>query len=692
MVPLPYWWQLFKSLWPCNLNDQMLAQPWIKKDEHAFFFSRSAWSIQAIVYWWETILDRSHPTVWIPDYFCNQSLIPLRRTSANILFYPIDFDLNPNWEFCTRLAQNAPPDIFLLVHYFGKQANAKLAKQFCKNHHALLIEDAAHVLQPLSGIGDHGEFVLYSPHKLLAIPDGALCLMRNSSYHYVEKSKEHAIDIMNSVQQKMGTQQLFPFKWLIKRLIQKTIPHFLYRKKTHDFHHQSVESSLGVSAQSNYSKKLLKTNLRQLNDIAEKRKNHEAAWQFILAQHQDIDLFHAESVNPYLAIFQGTDANKLQFVYSELQKQNWPVSTWPDLPPEINDKNDSLPAQTLRNTLFTLPVHHSLTLHQLTKDYYFKQKKTFNDHYQIQYDVSQAEWELFFNQVKQSNLLQSWNYGEAKNRTEGFHVQRVLIKKNNVVIGLCQLLQKSISMLGSIVRINRGPIWLDGPESADDLFMVYQLIAKIHGLKKRKILLIAPELTEMVQNKIILHAAGYKSRRAFAWQSSWVDLSQSIETLRNLLDGKWRNQLKLAEKENLIYQISTSEKHFSDLLSQYVEFQEKKCFSGIPVSLLKTLYESDLHHENVFIVQITQNEVVIAGAIIIRHGNACTYTVGWTSEMGRKKCAMNFLLWNVLITIKEKGVHWFDLGGFDDKNNPSIAKFKRGLKGSDYSLVGEYYL
>jgi hypothetical protein len=43
---------------------------------------------------------------------------------------------------------------------------------------AWLIEDAVHALRPVRGIGASGDFVLYSPHKHLPIPDGAVLVVR----------------------------------------------------------------------------------------------------------------------------------------------------------------------------------------------------------------------------------------------------------------------------------------------------------------------------------------------------------------------------------------------------------------------------------------------------------------------------------------------------------------------------------
>ena len=57
--------------------------------------------------------------VWIPDYFCNSSLRPLRAFNVKLVFYPVNQKLEPDYKACRNLAENNPPDLFILVHYFG---------------------------------------------------------------------------------------------------------------------------------------------------------------------------------------------------------------------------------------------------------------------------------------------------------------------------------------------------------------------------------------------------------------------------------------------------------------------------------------------------------------------------------------------------------------------------------------------
>ena len=96
-----------------------------------------------------------------------------------MIFYPINHNLEPDHKTCRDLAKVYPTDLFVLVHYFGCPTFAAPTKDFCAKQHAWLLEDAAHVLRPISGVGKYGDFIIYSPHKLLPIPDGAVLIIRS---------------------------------------------------------------------------------------------------------------------------------------------------------------------------------------------------------------------------------------------------------------------------------------------------------------------------------------------------------------------------------------------------------------------------------------------------------------------------------------------------------------------------------
>ena len=183
LAPLPSWPDLLRAtvrLTPRAEQLEQMAKPWNLPGETVGWLSRSAWSLALIAIWRQRQTKSSPLVAWIPDFFCNSSLAPLRAMGAALRFYPLDADMKPDFDMCRSLAASESPDLFVLVHYWGRPYADEVARDFCAAQGAWFIEDAAHVLCPTGDIGSWGDFVLYSPHKHLPIPDGAVLVARRS--------------------------------------------------------------------------------------------------------------------------------------------------------------------------------------------------------------------------------------------------------------------------------------------------------------------------------------------------------------------------------------------------------------------------------------------------------------------------------------------------------------------------------
>ena len=129
----------------------------------------------------DSVADKSNDRVvfWLPDYFCNETLYCFRRDWMDIVYYPIDIALDPDWETVRAMIKDeeqANPDIILMAHYFGVYHDIAKMRDLANNAGAVLIEDCAHCLypHPLGQIGAKGDYVIYSQHKQLPISDGAV--------------------------------------------------------------------------------------------------------------------------------------------------------------------------------------------------------------------------------------------------------------------------------------------------------------------------------------------------------------------------------------------------------------------------------------------------------------------------------------------------------------------------------------
>lgn len=368
-APIPEWGHIAKAIKNKQLSNEKLAEMWLLNNEKSYWLSRSAWSLYVIVKFRILINPENQVKVWVPGYFCDESLVAIRSLPIKLYFYPILSNGKPDFKECNKILRNCNPDIILFVHYFGEGLLSEEFYNLAQKNNAWLVEDAVHCLKPSREIGNQGDFVIYSPHKLLAIPDGGLLVIREQGPSNITNKLLEEFnfnEVYNSVIKMSHFSKLFAYKWLVKRLIQKLGFHASHKKiifnsenKIKDFH------QLPHPKMSKLSKKLL-SNITDLDKESENRKNNQKEWNSILTKNNILgdylNMFSShESYVPYNAIFVASDTKMAEFIFNSLQKSKIPVSTWPDLPTEVvKDPKMHRVAIEMRATRFFLPIHCSI--------------------------------------------------------------------------------------------------------------------------------------------------------------------------------------------------------------------------------------------------------------------------------------------------------------------------------------------
>ena len=349
-------------------GDGELAAPWRREGERAYLLSRSAWAMQAIALWWQRHRDAA-PCFWLPDYFCNQSVAPLRETEAELAFYPVGTDLNPSWADCRASAEAARPDLFVLVHYFGIPGDAARARQFCSETGALLIEDAAHAPLPSPGIGEAGDFTFYSPPKLAAVPDGSVLLMRGD---------DAAQDLMASVVSEMAARAASAGLWLAKQAIRKIVPAALLPDPSSYGVRAFDDDTVGVIAPTPGLSGAGRSGLARLPRglaaiTARRNENATRVGEVLVRDKSWRPIFAATDVNvPYRLVMRCDDEATAAQRFDAYRRRGCPVESWPDLAPEVAAEPDRHAAAIrLRQTLLLFPVHQSIKIDELIRRCWF---------------------------------------------------------------------------------------------------------------------------------------------------------------------------------------------------------------------------------------------------------------------------------------------------------------------------------
>jgi lipid II:glycine glycyltransferase (peptidoglycan interpeptide bridge formation enzyme) len=292
--------------------------------------------------------------------------------------------------------------------------------------------------------------------------------------------------------------------------------------------------------------------------------------------------------------------------------------------------------------------------------------------------------------AEQSNLLQSWNYGEAKKEMEGWKLKRGIFFRKGEPVAMVQMLQKRIGLLMLVSRINRGPLFLVNDFTVTEKMEVINYLSPFGNIGRLRVLFFAPELRLSGASLSNLYYAGFRKFSARFWESVWVNLNTDLETLRKKMDSKWRNMLNYSEKAGLTVEHDSGPGMFEWMLDQYSNVMEENGFKGPSEEFIRSLHRQANGRNSVIVLRAIKNEMPVAGVCLAIHGAGATYLLGFNSQEGRNLKANQYLLWQAILYLKENKIKWFDLGGIDLVNTPGITQFKLGLNGERYENSGDF--
>jgi hypothetical protein len=362
-TPSPRWSDLLLAI--NGPAPDCLGRPWAQAGEAHRWYARGTWALGALAGWHAAQNAKKAggrpAAVWLPDYFCNQSTFALRTGGAEISFYPVTPTLEPNWTACRNMLALGPCDMFVLVHYFGHAGNVATAQSFCRETGATLVEDAAHVLAPHGAIASGAGFTFYSPHKMLAVPDGAILVGTGAGATAGFFESPPAV----------APAAPMPWAWLAKRAAQKLLPKAALRARNRrlpDFDTDPAYQPLAAETKASAAAcRLLAATGADLDGIAQARKLNAATWREIAGSGVlgDCRAFltpEAEGPAPYRFVLACATHDQAATTYVRLRGAGCPVESWPDLAPEVlADPARFATALMLRRTLLMLPVHQSMT-------------------------------------------------------------------------------------------------------------------------------------------------------------------------------------------------------------------------------------------------------------------------------------------------------------------------------------------
>lgn len=277
-----------------------------------------------------------------------------------------------------------------------------------------------------------------------------------------------------------------------------------------------------------------------------------------------------------------------------------------------------------------------------------------------------AEWNDFIAKEPAFGLLQSWEWGEFKEKL-GWKAFRIAIEQKGEIIAGAQLLIKSfIPGLASFAYIPRGPVgnWLN-PEIAPRLFSEIHRVA----LRYKAIFLkIEPPLINDRGIDRILRRFNFRSSASTNQPRATIilDLKMDLNDILIQMRKKTRQYISAAGREGISIRVGTSE----DLAAFYRMIRATSQREHFP-SRVRSYYELEWQtfaasEQSILLIANYRDQPIAVRTAHFLGKHAAEFHAA--SAYGFPRLHPNYLLvWEAIKWAKQKGCLTYDLWGIPDE-------------------------
>jgi lipid II:glycine glycyltransferase (peptidoglycan interpeptide bridge formation enzyme) len=309
--------------------------------------------------------------------------------------------------------------------------------------------------------------------------------------------------------------------------------------------------------------------------------------------------------------------------------------------------------------------------------------------------IIEGELQSFLKKQKQSQFLQSWEWGEF-NEKSGCKVIRLGVKKSDGLIAVATLTKKPLLMGKSYFFCPRGPVTndqfsisntqLNSKLQIQNYNHIYKLLfGEIENLAKEEdCIFLRFEPLDKFQIFDFLFSI-LKTIDIQPSKTLILDISKSEDEFLSQMHQKTRYNIRLAEKRGVVVREAT-EGDFEEFWKIMEETRIRDGFRLHP----KEHYEKILELDIMTLLVAEYESKMIAGIILSIYGDMGTYVHGASSNEYRNSMAPHLLQWNAIKMSKEKNCKYYDFNGIDENKWPGVTRFKKGFGGEEVEYPGTY--
>ena len=311
-------------------------------------------------------------------------------------------------------------------------------------------------------------------------------------------------------------------------------------------------------------------------------------------------------------------------------------------------------------------------------------------------DISREDWERYAKDFADYTIYQTWPYQQVRAKMDGQEVSRVVIKdENGHIATMCQVRIKHVKLLGLRIGYGQaGPLFRRKDGKSICTTEALQKLREAYLGTKVNVLRVVPNVcTDEVGRTFaeMLQSAGFTHVRSVEpYRTLVLPVDDSEEEIRKRLRKSFRRDLRYAEKADIQIKEGRN-KEFCDMLGKlYHGLLRRKKFKGLnPREFIETQTMLSTPEKMDIVVAYLDGEPV-AAHLASNLGDTAVVLLAASNERGLS-CGSSYLVWyKGAVSALNAGMKWYDLGGIDPDNNPTVYQFKSRMGGEEVFHVGAF--
>lgn len=272
-------------------------------------------------------------------------------------------------------------------------------------------------------------------------------------------------------------------------------------------------------------------------------------------------------------------------------------------------------------------------------------------------------------------------YAHVAARNVGAVSRYALVERSDgkpVILANCRTRRAAGGLLSSTL-VSHGPVLLTELRQAELDKAIHALQAEICD-RERGELVIDP--FPILQENDLRICGGKNDGDAY--RTILLDISGGEDDVRARFAGKWRTDLRRAEKEGLTVERVDDPDRFSEMAPLLKRLSAAKGFS-IPqdVDFFARCAREAKGEERFSMIRIERDGELLSAHLGAYSGYCATYLLGATSEAGKPLRGAYLAQWAAIQAARSFGIERYDTGGIDPDANPAVHRFKKRMGGDD---------